>query len=277
MEFRLLGTLDVRSGPDVVPIRAARQRSVLTGLLLSANEVVTVDRLVDLVWGEAAPRSAEANLRNHVTALRRRLSMAENAERVLARSGGYLVVVRPGELDLTMFDELTRQGVQAQNDGWHALAARLFGRALALWRGELLENVTVHGAEPVLARLREARVGTLEKYLQARVAAGEHAEVISELRGHIVEYPLREQLWALLMLALAGSGQQAAALQSYATIRQRLADELGVEPGAALRSAHQRVLRQDIPGTRIEQVITRESIGPSGAVPSWAGGSGRTA
>ena len=255
MEFRLLGSLDVRSGDVVVPIQAARQRSVLTALLLSANEVVTADRLVDLVWGDAAPRSAEANLRNHVTGLRRRLSMAEDGERVLARSGGYLIVVRPGELDLVEFDKLSRQGAEALHHGWHEPAVRLLGRALALWRGGLLENVAVHGAaEPVLARLREARVGTLENYLQARVASGEHAEVISQLRGHIVEYPLREKLWALLMLALAGSGQQAAALQTYGTIRQRLAEELGVEPGANLRAAHLRVLRQDIPPLNIRRV-----------------------
>src|SRR5436190_24316717 len=113
MEYRLLGPLDVRAGDVAVPIRAARQRSLLTALLLSANEVVTVDRLVDVVWGEAAPRSAEANLRNHVTGLRRRLSTAEGGERVLARSGGYLIVVRPGELDLTVFDQLARQGTEA--------------------------------------------------------------------------------------------------------------------------------------------------------------------
>jgi DNA-binding SARP family transcriptional activator len=255
MEYRLLGPLDVRAGDVVVPIQAARQRSVLTALLLSANEVVTANRLVDQVWGDTAPPSAEANLRNHVTGLRRRLSMAEDGERVLARSGGYLIVVRPGELDLAVFDQLARQGAKALRHGWHAVAARLLGQALALWRGDLLENVTVHGsAEPVLARLREARVVTLENYFQARVASGEHASVISELRGHIVQYPLREQLWALLMVALAGSGQQAAALHTYHTVRRRLADELGVEPGAELRAAQLRVLRQDLPRPIVPRV-----------------------
>jgi len=255
MEYRLLGPLDVRVGDVVVPIQAARQRSVLTALLLSANEIVTVDRLVDLVWGEAAPPSAEANLRTHVTGLRRRLSMAEPGQRVLARSGGYLIIVRPGELDLAVFDQLNREGTQALRAGWYRSAARILGEALTLWRGDLLENVTVHSsAEPVLARLREARVVTLENYFHARVASGEHAAVISELRGHIVRYPLREQLWALLMLALAGSGQQAAALQTYDTIRDRLADELGVEPGTELRAAHLRVLRQDLPPPPVGRV-----------------------
>lgn len=248
MEYRLLGPLDVRAGDVAVPIAAARQRSVLTALLLSANEVVTVDRLVDMVWGPAVPPSAEANLRNHVTGLRRRLAAAEPGQHVLARSGGYLVVVRPGELDLTNFDELTRKGSQALHHGWHTSAAWLLGRATRLWRGDLLTNVTVHGAaEPVLARLREARVGALESYFQARIGAGEYTEVMGELRGQIVEHPLREQLWALLMLALAGSGQQATALSAYETIRRRLSDELGVEPGSHLRAAHLRVLRQEIP------------------------------
>jgi DNA-binding SARP family transcriptional activator len=255
MEYRLLGPLDVRSGHVVVPIQAARQRSVLTALLLAANQIVPVGRLVDFVWGEAVPRSAEANLRNHVTGLRRRLWMVEHEERVLTRSGGYLIIVRPGELDLAAYDELNRRGVWALHHGRYALATNLLGRALALWRGELLENVAVHGAaEAVLARLREARIGTLENQLRARVYAGDHAGVISELRGHIIEHPLREQLWALLMLALAGSGQQAAALQTYATIRHRLVDELGVEPGVALRSAHLRVLRQEIPNAHFRQM-----------------------
>lgn len=249
MEYRLLGPLDVRAGEVAVPIQAARQRSVLAALLLTPNEVVTVDRLVDMVWGAAAPPSAEANLRNHVTGLRRKLAAAEPGNHVLARSGGYVIVVRPGELDLAMFDELNRKGSQALHRGWHTAAAWLLGRANSLWRGDLLTNVAVHGAaEPVLARLREARIGALEHHLQARLACGEHAEVLWEVRGLIIEHPLREQLWALLMLALAGSGQQANALEAYHTIRRRLADELGVEPGPHLRNAHLRVLRQDIPG-----------------------------
>jgi DNA-binding SARP family transcriptional activator len=219
---------------------------VLAGLLLSANEVVTVDRLVGIVWGEAPPPSAEANLRNHVARLRRHLA-GDDGERVLARSGGYMIVVRRAELDLRAFADAAAQGRQAMRVGQQDIGMRRLEDALALWHGEPLENVTLFGgAAADVIRLREARLGVLEDYLQAKLTAGWYADVISELRGLTIEHPLREHLWALLMLALAGAGQQAAALDSYATIRDRLAEDLGVEPGARLQDAHLRVLRQDV-------------------------------
>ena len=171
MEFRLLGPLEVRHSGEILPVRAPRQRSLLAALLLHANQVVTVDRLIDRVWGQDPPPSAAANLRTHVAALRRNLSGAKGSARVVARSGGYLIVVRPGELDLSAFEELASQGRAAVQRSEHALAARRFGEALALWHGRPLENVALSGtAEADAVRLSEDRISVLEDCLHARLS-----------------------------------------------------------------------------------------------------------
>ncbi|MEU5342167.1 MULTISPECIES: AfsR/SARP family transcriptional regulator [unclassified Streptomyces] len=265
MEFRLLGPLELRGGGgEVIPLRAARQRSLLAGLLLSANQVVSVRRLVNVVWGQSSPTSAVANLRTHVTGLRRLLSAAEGgadspggAVRLGTRPGGYQLTVLPGELDLTVFEELVAQGRHALRQRCPADAAPYFGRALRLWRGQPLENVLLYGSgEADLARLEEVRPAVVEDWLRARLACGEHAEVIGELRALVVEQPLRERLWALLMLALHRTGRRADALGAYDQARARLVDELGLDPGRELSALHQRILNGD-------PALT---AGPAGAV-----------
>ncbi|HEX4225749.1 MAG TPA: BTAD domain-containing putative transcriptional regulator, partial [Pseudonocardiaceae bacterium] len=234
---------------------------LLAALLLSANQVVSVDRLVEVIWGASGSASSVPNLRTHVVALRRLLAEAgAGSDRVLTRSGGYLLVVEPGELDLAVFEELVAQGRQARQQEDHALAARCFGQALELWSGLPLENVTLHGsAEPEVARLAEERLAVIQERFDARLACGEHAEVIGELRGFVVEQPLRESLWALLMLALWRAGRPADALVAYDEVRHRLADELGVDPGPELRRLNQRILSG-------EETATPEAPRPAAAV-----------
>jgi DNA-binding SARP family transcriptional activator/Tfp pilus assembly protein PilF len=239
VEFRVLGPLEVRADGEVLPIRAPGRRALLAALLLSANQAVPVSRLVESIWGESAAPSAVPNLRSHVVALRRLLS----DDRILTRSGGYQLVVEPGELDLSVWGELVADGRRARRQERHAIAAQKFNQALDLWRGRPLENVTLGGsAEPEVARLAEERLSVVEECLDARLACGEHAEVIGELRGLVVEHPLRESLWALLMLALSRAGRSADALVTYEEVRRRLADELGVDPGPELRRLHQQLL-----------------------------------
>ncbi|MFD4411453.1 BTAD domain-containing putative transcriptional regulator [Streptomyces sp. NPDC058246] len=254
VEFRLLGPLEVRDGGGgVMALRAARQRALLAGLLLSANQVVSVHRLIDVVWGQASPASAVANLRTHVAGLRRLLSASDGeaeplggSVRLGTRPGGYQLTVLPGELDLTVFDDLVARGRQALRQRRPAEAAPYFGRALELWRGPPLENVVLHGpGEADLARLEEARPAVVEDWLRARLACGEHAEVIGELRALVVEQPLRERLWALLMLALHRTGRRADALGAYDQARARLVDELGLDPGRELSALHERILSGD--------------------------------
>ena len=173
-----------------------------------------------------------------MAALRRNLSGAKGSARVVARSGGYLIVVRPGELDLSAFEELASQGRAALQRSEHALAARRFSEALALWHGRPLENVALSGtAEADSVRLSEDHINVLEDCLHARLAAGEHASVIGDLRGLVLEHPLREHLWALLMLALYRAGRKADALAAYEDARAQLADQLGLDPGTELEPA----------------------------------------
>ncbi|MFC4905712.1 AfsR/SARP family transcriptional regulator [Actinomadura gamaensis] len=247
MEFRVLGPLEICSDGRTVPVRSGSQRALLAALLLSANQVVAADRLIEIIWGSAPPNSAEANLRTHVSALRRLLQASGGGPSpLLTRPGGYLVQVEPDDLDLLAFDALVREGRRALREDQPATAVRRLSRALALWRGRPLEDVVLHGdGDAEAARLAEVRLGVVEDRLRAKLLSGDLADVVGELSGLVVEHPLREPLWALLMLALQRSGRQADALAAYDQVRRVLADELGADPGPELRRLHQQILTGD--------------------------------
>ncbi|MCP2336568.1 AfsR/SARP family transcriptional regulator [Actinomadura rupiterrae] len=249
MEFRVLGPLEICSAGAVVPVRSGAQRALLAALLLSANQVVPADRLVELIWGAEPPASAEANLRTHVSALRRLLQASgDGSARLVTRpGGGYLIEVGTDDLDLLAFDALVREGRRALREDKPGTAVRRLSRALGLWRGRPLEDVVLHGdGHAETARLAEVRLGVVEDCLVARLATGEHADVVGELSGLVVEHPLRESLWALLMLALHRSGRQADALAAYERVRLLTAEELGADPGPELRKLHQRLLTGEL-------------------------------
>ncbi|UJW28732.1 AfsR/SARP family transcriptional regulator [Saccharothrix sp. AJ9571] len=247
MEFLLLGPVEVRSAHDRLTVSSLRQRTVLATLLLARGAVVAPYRLVQMVWGDAAPKSAEANLRTYVSQLRRRLAGIEGSrQRIVATSGGYRIDVLPAEVDLELFEQCTQTGQEALHAGEDDRAVALFDRGLALWRGQPLANLAWTPAVDAEAqRLIEVRLWAVETCARARLRLGLHAEVIGDLRRLVAEYPLHERLWALLVSALGGTGQQAAALTAYETIRRQLAEDLGAEPGLELRRAQLGVLRQD--------------------------------
>ncbi|MFD9070014.1 BTAD domain-containing putative transcriptional regulator [Streptomyces lasiicapitis] len=277
MEFRILGPLEIRVQGALVPVGSARQRALLTALLLQSDKPVSVRQLIASTWGQDAPPSAVANLRSHVHMLRRRLKEAgENRPRLLAESGGYRLAVDPDELDLTAFEELLRQGRQAVHQGQHALAARRFGAALALWRGNPAENTVLYGgAEADVARLEEIRLTLVEQSCRARLDSGD-STVVGDLRALLVEHPLREPLWALLMLALHRAGRQGDALDAYERARAGIAAELGLDPGPHLRTLHQQVLTGD-PSLAAPRASTEPAgIAPAGTA-AWQPLAGRKA
>ncbi|MEV6909823.1 BTAD domain-containing putative transcriptional regulator [Amycolatopsis sp. NPDC051071] len=244
MEFRVLGPLEVVAEGVPRPVGPGRQRAVLTALLLHPNQVVPITGLIDMVWGEPSPRSAAVNLRTHVARLRRVLA-PEGERRLTAHNGGYRMSVRPEEVDLAVFEDLIARGHAARQAGEHTAAMRTYGTALRLWRGHPFDDVELHGAAAAeVARLNEIRLTLTEDHLRARLATGDGA-VIGELRGLVLVHPLREPLWALLILALYSAGRQADALAAYDQARARLADELGIDPGPALRSMRQQILTGD--------------------------------
>ena len=245
MLFRLLGPLEVSEGDDPLPIGEGRQRAVLVLLLLHRNETVSSERLVDALWGETAPPTATKVLQNHVGQLRRALHDREG-RRLRTRDHGYLLEVRDDELDVERFEQLVDVGGEALVDGRPADAAARLREALALWRGPALADVTYEEfARPEVVRLEERHAAAIEQRIHADLALGRHADLVAELEGLVALHPLRERLCAQLMVALYRCGRQAEALEVYGAARRALIDELGVEPGPALRDLHAAILRQD--------------------------------
>jgi YVTN family beta-propeller protein len=243
--FRLLGPLEVTDGNRSIPLGEGRQRIVLVFLLLRRNEAVASDRLVDALWGEAPPPTAAKVLQNHVRQLRRALGDREG-QRLQTRGHAYALRVEAGEVDLDRFEELVREGGEALERARPADAAAGLREALALWRGPPLADVAYEPfAQGEIARLEERRTVTLEQRIDADLALGRHAQVVGELEALVAEHPLRERLRAQLMVALYRCGRQADALDAYPRARRALLDELGVEPGPALRELQAAILRQD--------------------------------
>ena len=235
LEFSVLGPLEVRRNGEPLALGGARQRAVLTVLLLHRNEVVSRSRLVDAVWGESPPPTAVNSLQVAVHGLRKVLGH----DRVRSSDGGYELVVQSGELDL---DELERVAGRARS---RAASAAELRHALSLWRGSAGDGAAPDGMRGELARLDELRLFLLEERIEADLAAGRHAGVVAELEALRAEHPYRERLLAQLMLALYRSGRQADALEAYARARRTFVDDLGLEPGPELRELEARVLRQD--------------------------------
>ncbi|WP_434443050.1 BTAD domain-containing putative transcriptional regulator [Lentzea sp. E54] len=242
MEFLLLGSLAVRRAGTLLELGGPRQRAVLTMLLLHANEAVSVAQLTQAVW-DSPPVSPESNLRTYVAGLRKVLG-----DRLVTRPGhGYQLVVEPGELDLDAFDELVRAGENAFADNDTEAAAERFGQALARWHGIPTAELD---AGPLLraefTRIQERRLTAVERYAKACLELGRFDVVIDRLRRESALHPLREELWAQLMLALDRSGRRGEALEAYATARRHMIEQVGVEPGARLRRLQQEILESRV-------------------------------
>jgi YVTN family beta-propeller protein len=242
VEFAVLGRLEVRIDGEAAPLGGPKQRALLALLLLNANEVVSRDRLVDALWGERAPASAQRSLDSYVSRLRTLLG----ADRIERRPPGYLIQVAPGELDLERFEGLLEDGRAAAAAGDATTASERLREALSLWRGSALGdllNEPFAGSEA--ERLGERRLLALEARIDADLALGDGPDLVPELEGLVADNPFRERLLGQLMLALYRAGRQADALAAYQGFRQRLAEELGLEPGPHLRELEQSILQQD--------------------------------
>lgn len=245
VRFGILGPLEVSGG---VP-QAAKLRGVLGTLLVRANEVVSVDSLVDELWPDSPPRTATTTLQVYVSHLRKSLRSADpqsGGEVLVTRRPGYLLRVAADELDSTAFEELSRLGHQASLDADFAAAAEHQRRALALWRGPLLSDIP-HGPlmDGAAVRLAETRTTALDERVRAELHLGMHRELVAELHELAAEYPLREEFHAHLMVALYRCGRQAEALRVFARLRQTLVEELGIEPGPRSRRLQRLVLEGD--------------------------------
>ena len=247
MRFGVLGPLEVIAESGPVPLGGQKQRVLLALLLTRPGRVVSVDALVQGLWGDAPPRSAEKTLQSYVVHLRRALESGRPRGTVLVtREPGYLLRVAPGELDAARFADLATQGRRLLAAGAAEAAAATLGEALGLWRGEAFEEFPEADAcASEAARLAELRLGAVEERMEADLALGRHRELLAELEDLTREHPLRERLWGQLLLALYRCGRQADALLAYQRARATLVEELGIEPGVELRRLHTAILAQD--------------------------------
>jgi DNA-binding SARP family transcriptional activator len=227
IEFGVLGSLEVRRDGVVVDRLTAKQRALLAVLLVHANEVVSVDRLVDGLWPAHPPATANGVVQTYVSRLRKGLEPA----RLVTVEPGYRLVVDADELDAARFEALLGAGRAALLDGDVEAAARRLWDGLGLWRGPALADVgDAAELRAEALRLDELRMLAVEARVDADLALGRHGELVAELERLVAEHPLRERLWAQLMLSLYRSGRQAAALAAGQQLRQALREELGLEP-----------------------------------------------
>ncbi|GHH37794.1 AfsR/SARP family transcriptional regulator [Lentzea cavernae] len=233
VEFRVLGPLEVLLDGEQVPVPAGRVQALLATLLLRPNQFVSVDELVERLWDGEPPTAGRAHKTLHMVVTRLRKALGA-ANRVRTVPGGYRFDVDPDELDLLRFRAM--------------VAAQDFTTATSLWRGPVLGGVasdSLHRED--VPGLEAERLDALESRIGADLHRGLGRELVAELKSLVTDHPLRESFWRQLMLALCRAGQQAEALATYQRVREKLADELGVDPGPALRELHEQVLRGEVP------------------------------
>ena len=244
MEFRILGSIEAEDNGLTLDLGGLRERTLLARLLLSANQVVSADRLAEDLWSGSPPPHSTATLRVYISRLRRVLG--RHADILLTQAPGYRLNVTDDQLDALRFERLIAAAEADMAAGRASAAAVTLREALDLWRGPALSDVAdMAFAQADATRLEEARLTALENRVDADLACGRHASLVAELDGLAPSHPLRERLTGQRILALYRSGRQAAALSAYAELRDRLADELGIDPSPDLRRLHERILRQD--------------------------------
>jgi len=240
MRFQVLGPVEIRAFEAHVPLRGTKLRTVLATLLLSRGGVVSDDTLSLRLWGERPPVTAGAQIQTYVSRLRQAIGGQATITR--HRPDGYALRIETAQFDLAEFDSLTAAGRAALASGRFEEAAATLREALGLWVGPALGGVTSHLTELVRPGLEEIQLGVVEDRVEADLALGRNAEVVTQLAGLVAAHPLRERPHAQLMLAHARSGRQAEALRIYQRCRRTLVEELGVDPGSVLRQAHAAVL-----------------------------------
>lgn len=244
MEFRILGPLAVLGDDGTeVQIVQPRQRALLSVLLISANQPLSVDSLTDAIWGERPPQAACGSLRTYVWALRRLLGPAP---RLHTTHGGYLIDAGADELDAMMFERLFSEARTLVARGEPALASRRLRRAIELWRNPPFADVpAVTLTAGRVELLRSLRYAAQELLISVDISLGRHQYVVPSLRELLAEEPTRELCWAQLMIALYHSGRRAEALAAYGQAKKALIDEFGIEPGIRLRKLHHQMLSED--------------------------------
>lgn len=243
MQFRLLGPVEARRDDRPLALGGTKPRALLALLLLHANEVVSRDRIVEALWSDRPPGTAEHSLDVQVSRLRKALAPDDI---LVTRGSGYMLEAEPDRIDARRFERLLAEGRRANAAGRAGQALETLEAALDLWHGNALGDLAYEEfARAESERLDELRLVATEERIDAELVLGRQDTAIPELEALVARHPLRERPRAQLMLALYRAGRQAEALRVYADTRTRLAEELGIEPGTALKELEQAMLRQD--------------------------------
>ena len=247
--MKLFGEFEVVKGGEPIPIRGAKQRALLALLALNRGSPLSADRLIDQLWGDGQTAKPANALQAQIVQLRRTLG----ASAIVTSESGYALEICAADLDTARFEDLVAEGRRLSTEGAVARASAVLGEALRLRRGEPLSEFAYAGfADAERAHLNELALVATEYRIEADLGLGHHNELVGELEALCRDHPLRERLWELLMLALYRAGRQAEALRAYTDIRDRLVEELGVDPCSSLRELETRILDHD-PSLVVEQ------------------------
>ncbi|MEV0155145.1 BTAD domain-containing putative transcriptional regulator [Micromonospora sp. NPDC050686] len=242
MEFRLLGTVEIRVAGDSLPIGGAKPRTLLAALLVQHGRVIPAERLLEVIWGSSPPERARAILQTYVSSVRQLIRIGPDGASLTTRAPGYVLDIPADRLDRDIFERLVGEGRQAAGEGRHEEAAEILRGALAQWRGPALGGVRSDVLAGEAARLDEMRLAAVEERIAAELALGRLAEAAAELADLVRRHPFRERMRGQLMVALYGLGRQSEALLVYREARTSLVEELGVEPGPELQAVHRQIL-----------------------------------
>jgi DNA-binding SARP family transcriptional activator len=255
LEIRLLGPFQVTIGGRPAKVSGSKRDGLLAALALRRGRAVSVDTLIDELWGADLPATPRNAVHHHVARLRAALGPAS----IVASRNGYALA--SAMTDALVFEDLLVEGRSALRRGDARTAAEAIGRALALWRGPALQGLPETIAlGAAAARLEELRIDALEERFEAALALGEHREIVFELQQAIDESPFRERLWRQLMLALYRCGRQADALEAYRSARRVYVERLGLEPGPELRRIQEAILAHDPAISRTGAVRSLEPV-----------------
>jgi DNA-binding SARP family transcriptional activator len=245
----VLGPIRARIGDTEIALGPARQRAVFAVLAMRANRVVSRRELIEAVWGDAPPPSAQGSVYTYICGLRRSLEPRRSrwapGDLLTSDRVGYVLRLAPGALDAERFDALRQSAHDRLERHDPARAVRDLEAALALWRGNALSGVPGPFADTMRERLGELRLVTTESWANAMLAVGGRSDLATELTALVRAHPLRESLRGALMVSLYWSGRHVEALEVFRDARRMLVDELGIEPGPALRKLHEQILAGD--------------------------------
>ncbi|HEV2954386.1 MAG TPA: AfsR/SARP family transcriptional regulator, partial [Candidatus Dormibacteraeota bacterium] len=246
-DFAILGRVLARQGDRLLPLAEPKTRAVLAALLINPNHVVSANRLIALVWGPNPPMSALNTLQVQISKLRRCLGESARERYALeTRPPGYMIRIASDSIDAGQFLALSESARSAVKAGDHGAALDSLDSALALWRGAALEDVDLPFAAAERERLEGLRLDVLEDRFEALTSVGREGEALEALERTAAMHPLRERLQGQLMIALYRCGRQAEASAVYQRTRERLVEEMGMEPGPQLQGILRGILKQEV-------------------------------